>query len=300
MSNAYSYSYGWDGPPDRSPSGDWIVLGEGPVAYSVQGGPPAAPASSGQVERAAGSGDRQERECAGDVWGLAYRNVFSDLGQWMGKVLLGQGLPESVVHLPREPIRNAHRLALAAEVSDASANRWVRAMERMHLLHRSRSKLVLLRPGVFLARWRAAVLSRPPFEIGAVFDEPTDAPGAALIERVRRLEPSRRHALGLYAACDALGVGIVRGVAPHLYLEDLDPAALADLGLHPAAPGQRVDVFVRRPLFPESLFRAAVRVGDLWVADALQCWLDLRDHPARGEEQADFLAQKLGLPRVES
>lgn len=52
-------------------------------------------------------------------------NLFSDLNQWMLKILLGQGLPESLISVPREPIRNASHLAEAACVSVMSASRLV-------------------------------------------------------------------------------------------------------------------------------------------------------------------------------
>ena len=304
MSPSYSYSYSWDGLGNRRSFGDWIVCGEGPPAYSVQAETPAVPASPDRAARSA-SPERAEHDAPegganSAAWGLAYRNVFSDLGQWMGKVLLGQGLPESVVHLPRGPIRNAHQLALAAQVSDASANRWVRAMEGMHFLRRSRSELALLRPGDFLERWQNAVRARPVLEIRAVFEWPSERPGEELHECLRACKLAKRYALGLYAACDALGLGIVRGVSPHLYVEDLSPHDLDALGLRPSMPGEPAHVFLRRPSAPESLFRGAVWVEGLWVADALQCWLDLRDHPARGKEQAAFLAERLRLPCVES
>jgi hypothetical protein len=44
-------------------------------------------------------------------------DLFSDLNQWMLKVLLGQGLPASLISIPRGPFRNASQLAAAAGVS---------------------------------------------------------------------------------------------------------------------------------------------------------------------------------------
>jgi hypothetical protein len=42
--------------------------------------------------------------------------LFSDLNQWMLKILLGQNLPDSLISVPRQPIRNATQLAAAATV----------------------------------------------------------------------------------------------------------------------------------------------------------------------------------------
>jgi hypothetical protein len=73
-------------------------------------------------------------------------------------------------------------------------------------------------------------------------------------------------------------------VAPHPYLEDISPAYLLRLGLRVAEPGEIVDVLVRQPRFPEAVFRGATIRDRIPVSDVLQCWLDVADHPARGEE----------------
>lgn len=41
--------------------------------------------------------------------------------------------------------------------------------------------------------------------------------------------------------------------------------------------------------------RTCVQARGVAVADALQCRLDVASHPARGAEQADEIARKLGL-----
>ena len=42
----------------------------------------------------------------------------------------------------------------------------------------------------------------------------------------RPVVPAPRIAIGLFAAADLLGVGFVRGVAPYIYLEHLNPGTL--------------------------------------------------------------------------
>jgi hypothetical protein len=64
--------------------------------------------------------------------------------------------------------------------------------------------------------------------------------------------------------------------------------------------GERVDIVLRVPRFPESLFRAAPKVKGAPVADVVQCWLDVSHHSARGEEQADFLWRRAIAPSLES
>ena len=52
-------------------------------------------------------------------------------------------------------------------------------------------------------------------------------------------------------------------------------------------------MIVHRPGFPESVFRGCVERDGVPVADALQCWLDVSFHAARGEEQAKEIAARI-------
>jgi hypothetical protein len=102
--------------------------------------------------------------------------------------------------------------------------------------------------------------------------------------------------LGLFAAADALGLGFVHGVAPFVYLERFEPAALDRIGLSLEAPGDSPDVYVRVPAARESVFRGAVRRDDVLVSDAVQVWLDAAAYPARGAEQADLIYRRVLRP----
>lgn len=55
-------------------------------------------------------------------------DLFSDLNQWLLKVLLAPELPEHLVNAPRGKYRNGSALAEAARVSVMSASRFVRRM----------------------------------------------------------------------------------------------------------------------------------------------------------------------------
>ena len=55
------------------------------------------------------------------------------------------------------------------------------------------------------------------------------------------------------------------------------------------ADGQQPDLLLPVARWPESLFRAAVDVKGVPVADVVQCWLDVSGGPARGAEQAAFI-----------
>jgi hypothetical protein len=116
----------------------------------------------------------------------------------------------------------------------------------------------------------------------------------ARTSRVMKAPP--RCCIGLFAAADALGVGFVRGVPPHLYLERLDLDVLQKLGLSVEDFDRGADVYVRVPSNKEAIFRAAVIRDGLPVSDALQVWLDVSAHPARGREQAHEIWRRVLKP----
>ena len=96
--------------------------------------------------------------------------------------------------------------------------------------------------------------------------------------------------LGLFAAAEELKLGHVSGVAPYVYVRRLMAADNAGWPrLVSAAPGEPAQIILKQSNVPGSLFRGAVRVGDMLVSDVLQIWLDASGHPARGVEQAEFL-----------
>jgi hypothetical protein len=112
----------------------------------------------------------------------------------------------------------------------------------------------------------------------------------------RILKRQWRCCLGLFAAADALGLGFVRGMPPHLYLENFDLDVLQELGLSVEPSDRRSDVYIRVPSNKEAIFRAAVLSDSLPVCDVLQVWLDASAHPARGREQADEIRRRVLKP----
>ncbi len=124
----------------------------------------------------------------------------------------------------------------------------------------------------------------------------------SLNDRTKKALP--RCCAGLFAAADALGLGFVQGVPPHLYLERMDSDALEKLGLSSEPSTLQPHVYIRIPSNKEAIFDAEVLTAEepspaevifdakVWraglpVTDALQVWLDVWAYPARGREQAD-------------
>ena len=221
------------------------------------------------------------------------RHLFSDLNQWMLKVVLAPELPEHLLSAPRGRYRNASQLARAAQVSVMSAFRFVQQLHEEGYLHESSSSIDLVRRPDLFIRWQASS-DRPVREIPRRFRLAGD-PRAQL----QKVLNSGRACLAIFAAADALDLGFVRGVAPHVYVERVKPSNLAAWkNLRPCQPGEPPDVVLREAPAPQSVFRGLVRPNGVAVSDVLQIWVDVASHPSRGREQADLIRQRVLEPII--
>ena len=216
-------------------------------------------------------------------------NLFSDLNQWMLKVLLAPELPEHLLAAPRGRYRNASQLARAAGVSVMGAFRLVEQLRGDGFLDGSASDLRLVRREELFSRWQAASAARPINEMPVRFLLRGD-----LEKEMRRILKGEQACLALFAAAEALHLGFVRGVPPHVYIRRLGAdGRAARKNMVPAAPGEEPHAILRQASAPESVFRAAVLAGDVPVSDILQVWLDVASHPLRGAEQADLIWRRV-------
>jgi hypothetical protein len=233
--------------------------------------------------------------------------LFSDLNQWMIKILLAPRIPESLISAPRSEYRNASELAKAARVSVMSAFRFVSQFAREGFLDDSGSVLRLVRLEELMKRWQAANQLRireVPMRFVIKGDKPYQirealrsyhAKANVVVGARRRAphSPVPRACLALFAAADLLGIGFVHGAPLHLYLEKIDVRALNDLGLSAQRSSESpADVYIRIPAAHESVFRAAVERDGLLVSDVVQVWLDVSSHPARGSKQAEEIRRR--------
>jgi len=228
--------------------------------------------------------------------------LFSDLNQWMLKLLLAPRVPEKLLAAPRAQYRNASELAKAAGVSVMSAFRFLSLLRSELFLAELAEPLQLVRVDELLRRWAAA--NHGPWRevpMRWIAGEGSQSLEEAVRKYVMRQEadfakpkargrPLPRLCLGLFSAARALDLAIVHGAPQHLYIAEISDGALQVLGLRSAR--DRVDVYLRVPRAPESVFRAAVDDERLVVADALQVWLDLLEHPARGAAQAEEIKRR--------
>jgi hypothetical protein len=211
-------------------------------------------------------------------------DLFSDLNQWMLKVLLAPELPGHLLNAPRGRYRSNAELAEAAQVSAMSASRFIQRLREDGFLDEESDVFRLVRRHELFRRWQSAAMRSSP-ELRMSYLIP--APGARSLHKLAsRLEAC----MGLFSAADLLELGHVSGAVPYLYVRRLSPPQGSDWpGLVPSAPGEAPQVIIKQSNAPEALFRGAVRVGDVLVSDVLQVWLDVSAHPSRGAEQADVL-----------
>lgn len=215
-------------------------------------------------------------------------NIFSDLNQWMLKVLLAPDLPADLLAAPRGRYRNASQLAKAADVSVMSASRLVRELQRDGFLHESSKYLELVRRPELFDAWRSSAPRRVR-ESGFRFPLPED-PSRRLATAVN----ATGGCLGLFTAADALGIGFVHGVPSYVYVQPSGAEVEhAWKNLDRALPGEAPDLIIRVAGAPNSIFRGAVVREGVLVSDVLQVWLDVSSHPSRGSEQAEIIRQRV-------
>jgi hypothetical protein len=230
-------------------------------------------------------------------------DLFSDLNQWMLKIFLGQYLPEALISVPRKPIRNASQLAEAANVSVMSASRLVNQLEDRGFLDKREDHLRIVRIEELLDLWIAAnrdaakevpahwIIKKGPEQMQSVLRDYASALHSKPLSKLPR------YCLGLFSSADALGLGFVRGVPPHIYVERMTlDLLLHRLGLSVEQSNRPVDVYLRIPVHREAIFRASVERNDIAVSDVLQVWLDVSTHAARGREQAQEIWQRVLKP----
>lgn len=221
-------------------------------------------------------------------------NLFSDLNQWMLKVLLAPDLPPELLKAPRDQFRTGAEFAQAAGVSTMSASRLLQQLRQEGHLDESSATLRLVRREELLRRWQAASMKSP-------IQMPMRFLLKASVEKQLHqllLSDPTQICLGLFSAANALCLGHVSGVPPHVYVPTL--SRLEDKmwrGLV-AMPTGAPDLIVREAASPQSTFRAAVMRDGVACADVIQTWLDVVSHPTRGEEQAAVIYNQILRPHL--
>jgi hypothetical protein len=239
--------------------------------------------------------------------------LFSDLNQWMLKVLLAPGIPEEYLSAPRGHYQGASQLAEAASVSVMSAFRFVDQFSKQGFLDQRSRRLRVVRSNELMRRWQAASQQRVvEIPMRWILNKGEEALPNTLRtflsaeampsdgKRKPFSSPRPRACLGLFAAAETLGLGFVHGVQSYLYLERMSQDIVGSLGLSEKGADQQADIYVRIPGNRESVFRGAVVKEGVPSSDILQVWLDVSQHPSRGKEQADLIWRRVLAPVFEA
>jgi hypothetical protein len=236
-------------------------------------------------------GDPGEASAGERVTGTSHADLFSDLNQWLLKVLLAPELPEDLLTAPRGRYRNASELAKAARVSASVAYRFTRQLVMDGHMESGRYLRLVRREPLF-ERWLHSN-SRPGRELAVrvLIGEPR--------QEAARLTRDRGGCLGLFAAADALHLGFVHGVPPHVYLQRHPfRGEVARRNLVPAERHETPGLILRERPAGSAVFRGMVERSGVWVSDALQVWLDVSLHPSRGSEQAAVIRRRVLEPLI--
>ncbi len=210
-------------------------------------------------------------------------DLFSDLNQWMLKVLLAPDVPQHLLKAPQREYRTGAELAEVSGVSLMSASRFLRRLKEEGFLDDAGSTLRIVRRHELFRRWRSSAMRSSP-ELPVSFVLPSTG-----IKQLQKATSTLDGCIGLYAAADVLDLGHVRGVPPYLYVRRMNTLNLEMSGLLPVVPGDIPSLIIKQTNSPESLFRGALSINGAWVSDVIQIWLDVSAHPSRGEEQARYL-----------
>lgn len=231
-------------------------------------------------------------------------NPFSDLNQWMLKILIARDLPESLMQVPGtpiysgEPIYSGAALARFAGASPMSANRLITHLKKERFLIESAEGLTLTRREEFFSLWKSASTAFPA-ELALRFLVRV-APSTQFQALLGAI--SEEYCLGLFAAAEQLGVSHVNGTPPYLIMKRL-PVLEANRPewrmVAVCKDGEAPDFIVRRTMTPTATFNAAVRPHGVLCTDVIQTWLDVSNHPTRGSEQADHIYKTVLKPMFE-
>jgi len=243
------------------------------------------------------------------------QSLFSDLNQWMLKVLLAPLLADNLLTAPRGLYSNPSRLAKDAKVSVMSAFRFVRQLRTAGFINPDATPIKLINTTKLMGCWKTAY-RRSAQELPLWWISPPKRDKDSALQSALKsycahpdvkCTPAPRLCLGHFSAADQLGFGFVNSQPPSFYLERLDDEVLARLGLSSSSRPGKADVCVRIPAFRESplresayresVFRAAVPRNGVPVADIIQVWLDIASHTAAGvEEQTRRIENKALAP----
>jgi hypothetical protein len=235
---------------------------------------------------------------------MAQGNVFSPKNQWLLKILLLAGVDRRYWGGPDRPPRSISELAEVSGVSQPSVSSFVMRAERAGFLKRSAGGFHILRRDEMLDEWFYALKHRGPHEIGLRFlygDEPGDRFVDGIRDYCRKAGKDGSGpalVVGHHLACQLMKLGRSNVRFARIYANRPVAEVLSALDLVRSESAEPQLSLVVPPVMQPVLAGHVVCEG-IPVCDILQCYLDVRSSLARGNEQAEFILQKILLPHFE-
>jgi len=229
-------------------------------------------------------------------------NLFSNKNQWLFKVLLLAGLDKRYWGGPSQRPRNINDLARISKVSQPSASNFVKTAEQAGYLSRSHNEFHLHECGELLEDWFFFLKNRRQrrLSLRSLYG---DGSLSAFVDKIRSYcaacPPSDPPVLiGHHQACHLFGMGRSNVMTARIYANRSVDEVLNALDLVVDDEGSSLLTMIPPPT-RDAILRGCVICDGVPVTDILQCYFDVRTSFARGDEQADYIMDKILRPHLE-
>lgn len=233
------------------------------------------------------------------------RSLFTPKSQWLWKLLLMPGIEDRYWAGCESKPRSVSELVLRSGVSQPAVSSFLSRAERGGFLKRDAGRLTVINHRELLEDWMHASkhMRRQVIGVRPLYKEPSDE---GLLRQIRDYcSPSQQDnavppvVVSSHLACHLLGLGRSNQRSAQLHVAGRSVSEVMEaLELVPAAEQQTALTIVTDGL-ADSVHRGCVLVDGVPVADALQCYLDVRLSHARGYEQSDYIYERVLRPHFE-
>jgi len=213
-------------------------------------------------------------------------SLFTDLNQWLLKVLLLFEVDEHFWGGPRVAVRNRAALAQVAQVSTQKAYTFVSTFEAADLLRKTPKGLCIVDRNDLFDTWFRTLAQHPPMRVPVRWIFGESDPLDFLRDR------KEDYALGGFHACDVHGVlfSPKRECEVHVF----DPVAtILDSWEMEVCDPRDAKLFLLPQTRAKSIRLGRVVREGVAIVDVLQAALDMAHHRAKGQEQADHIVKEV-------
>jgi hypothetical protein len=236
---------------------------------------------------------------ADSTWrGAPRRSLFSPNSQWLLKVLLLPGIGPRYWGGPGEKPGSIVDLANMARVPQSSVSAFISKFEEEGYIRRQEGVPVVVRHRELLDEWHYSARNAPS-ELVPVKHLYGDSP-EALVRRVgdaKGAGGAPDMIVGYHLACHLYGIGRSSVKVGWAYTHRATEQIMRAYDLvEDTSPSPSLWLVSARA---RAVQGGWVMADDVPVCDILQCYLDVRESKARGEEQAQHILDRILMPHFE-